>query len=144
MGVPQYAKIKEAAVCVLWYMSQVEVHNVNTRNPPTGMEPGTKSAFAPGSPVCEGYPTAADFCAVNLHFIETSYPEIYLHGNGQYMDALNYEVGDALEAGKEPQQAMDDVAKKWDEITAQIGRDKQIEDWKAFLNENFHYMPPSQ
>ena len=39
-----------------------------------------------------------------------------------------YEVEEALEAGKDPQQAMDDVARKRDEITAQSGIDIQKAD----------------
>jgi multiple sugar transport system substrate-binding protein len=141
MGVPKASKNKDAAMCVIWYLSQPEVHDANTRNPPQGMDPGTYSAFAPGSLMCEGYPTAADLCVVNKQSIETGYPEIYLHGNGQYMDALNYEVGEALENGKDPQQAMDDVAKKWDEITEQIGVDIQKADWQMLLTGDMQYMP---
>ena len=50
-------------------------------------------------------------------------------------------MGEALENGKDPQQAMDDVAKKWDEITAQIGIDVQKADWQMLLTGDMLYMP---
>jgi len=141
MGVPKYAQNKDAALCVTWYLSQASVHDANAAIPATALDSGTKSSFAPDSKVCTAWPAARDMCTISVKSIETGFPEIYLHGRAEYMDAIMYEIGQALTTGKDSQQAMDDAAKKWDEITDNIGRDKQIADWKALLSGNMMYMP---
>jgi multiple sugar transport system substrate-binding protein len=141
MGVPTYAENKDAALCVTWYLSQAAVHDANAAIPATALDSGTKSSFEPDSAVCSAFPTAADMCTISVESIARGFPEIYLHGRAEYMDALMYEIGQALTAGKDPQQAMDDAAKKWDEITDNIGRDQQIADWNSLLSGNMQYQP---
>jgi multiple sugar transport system substrate-binding protein len=141
MGVPAFAENKEAALCVVHFMSQAFVHDGNSAIPATAIDSGTKSSFTADAEQCNLWPTANEMCAISKLSIETGFPEIYLHGREQYMDAIMYEIGLALVDGKDPQTALDDAAKVWDEITDTIGRDNQIADWNALLTGDMQYMP---
>jgi multiple sugar transport system substrate-binding protein len=61
------------------------------------------------------------------------YPEIFIPGAAQYEDSLDLHVNKALTGQETPQEALDAVAKEWDEITDSLGRDKQIELWGKAL-----------
>lgn len=61
------------------------------------------------------------------------YPEIFIPGAAQYEDSLDLHVNKALAGQETPQEALDAVAKEWDEITDKLGREKQIELWRKAL-----------
>lgn len=62
------------------------------------------------------------------------YPEIFIPGAAQYEDSLDLHVNKALAGQETPQQALDAVAKEWNETTDKLGRDKQIELWRKALD----------
>ena len=61
------------------------------------------------------------------------YPEIFIPGAAQYEDALDLHVNKALAGQETPKEALDAVAKKWEEITNNLGRQKQIDLWRKAL-----------
>jgi multiple sugar transport system substrate-binding protein len=61
------------------------------------------------------------------------YPDIFIPGAAQYQDALDLHVNRALAGEESPRAALDAVAKEWDRITRQLGRDRQIESWQQAL-----------
>jgi len=61
------------------------------------------------------------------------YPEIFIPGAAQYEDSLDLHVNKVLAGQETPQQALDAVAKKWNEITDNLNRKKQIELWRKAL-----------
>jgi multiple sugar transport system substrate-binding protein len=58
--------------------------------------------------------------SANEAFVVPSLP-----GYAEYMAALDREVGQVLDGHKEPQVALDEVARQWEAITAQYGIDSQ-------------------
>jgi multiple sugar transport system substrate-binding protein len=62
------------------------------------------------------------------------FPEIFIPGSAQYEDELDLEVNRALAGEITPQEALDNVAAKWNEITDTLGRDNQIAVWKQALD----------
>jgi multiple sugar transport system substrate-binding protein len=133
-GVPTYSENKDAALCVVWYLTQRDKHIEVSADPDTAIDSGTYSSFEPDSKQCTAFEAGQQWCEYSKESIETGFPEIFMKGRAEYMDALNYELGQVLTAGKDPQQAMDDAAEKWDEITDRYGRDAQIEDWAIQLD----------
>ena len=61
------------------------------------------------------------------------YPEIFIPGAAQYEDVLDLHVNKALAGQETPKQALDIVATKWNEITTNLGRDKQVKLWRKAL-----------
>ena len=133
-GVPKYSKNKDASLCVVWYLTQKDKHIEISANPDTVIDSGTFSSFEPDSKQCTAFDSGQLWCDFSKASIETGFPEMFLRGRAEYMDALNFELGQALTAGKDPQQAMDDAAKKWDEITDRYDRDQQKADWIKMLS----------
>ena len=50
--------------------------------------------------------------------------DLRVPGVNQYMSSLANGVADAISGQKQPQQALDDVTKEWNDITTQVGKDK--------------------
>lgn len=61
------------------------------------------------------------------------FPEIFIPGSAQYTETLDLEVNRALAGEITPQEALDNVAAKWNEITDSLGRDNQIAVWQQAL-----------
>lgn len=62
------------------------------------------------------------------------YPEIFIPGAAQYADTLDLHVNMALAGQETPQQALDAVAKEWNDITDRLGREKQTQIWRKALD----------
>lgn len=60
--------------------------------------------------------------------------DITLPGAGEYYQALDESVYKALKGSISPQEALNEAASKWEEITNKFDRNKQIEYYKASLN----------
>ena len=60
-------------------------------------------------------------------------PDPVLPGYGEYAQALEIELCNALTGQKSVQDALDDAAEAWDEITDAFGRAEQQEVWQNFL-----------
>lgn len=61
--------------------------------------------------------------------LQHGFPELTLPGTDQYMSALSAAVSNYLSGGGNAQSALDSVAKQWNDITNNIGRDHQKELW---------------
>jgi multiple sugar transport system substrate-binding protein len=132
-GVPEFAPNKDAAMCAVWFLSQPDMHLEIASTPGTAVDSGTISSFAEGSMQCELFEAGDEFCEISRVSVETGYPEMYIIGRPEYVEAINYEIGEVINSGKDPQQALDDAAKEWDAITDRLGREDQIEDWAKVL-----------
>jgi len=63
--------------------------------------------------------------------VEHCFPAIAMRGGAEYSGVLLEAVSAVLKGSKEPKQALDEVAKKWEEITERYGREGQIESWNS-------------
>lgn len=60
-------------------------------------------------------------------------PDLRIPGAFEYLDALDAGVTAALAGQSSPQEALDEVAEQWDEITERLGRDEQLDLYRASL-----------
>lgn len=63
--------------------------------------------------------------------VENCFPPISMWGGENYTMVLGEAVSAVLNNVQEPQEALDEVAEKWEEITERYGRDLQIESWNS-------------
>jgi multiple sugar transport system substrate-binding protein len=60
-------------------------------------------------------------------------PDLRIPGAFEYLDALDAGVTSALAGQQSPQEALDEVAQEWDEITERLGRKEQLKLYRASL-----------
>jgi tyrosyl-tRNA synthetase len=73
---------------------------------------------------------------VYLHetfYAETTLPYLRIPGSFEYWDILDKNLSAAMSGGKGAQQALDDTAASWEQVTDRIGRDKQKADYQAAI-----------
>ncbi|GAI07534.1 unnamed protein product [marine sediment metagenome] len=63
--------------------------------------------------------------------VENCFPPISIKGGAEYETVLGEAVTAVLNNVMEPQEALDEVARKWEEITERYGREEQIESWNS-------------
>ena len=54
-------------------------------------------------------------------------------GTFEYWDILDKNLSSVASGTKQPQQALDDTAAAWEQVTDRIGRDKQLKDYQAAI-----------
>jgi multiple sugar transport system substrate-binding protein len=134
IGVAADSGNKEAAYWVAKHISyDRSLENVSTAL--TGLDPYRTTHFE-NPQAYAMFPTVEE-AAAYLKGVEAAmadgYPEIFIPGAAQYEDSLDLHVNKALAGQETPQQALDAVAKEWNDITDRLGRDKQIELWLKAL-----------
>ncbi len=83
----------------------------------------------------------AEFMPVLLELTRNSFPDISLQGANEYLDNLNLHLQLAFAGEKDAEQALNDAADEWQQITQRIGRVGQIEAWRG---ERASYPQPIQ
>jgi multiple sugar transport system substrate-binding protein len=77
------------------------------------------------------WPTAKDYLETHKKAVETGYADLAILETYKYWDSAGRAVNAAI-GGKDPQQALDDLAAEWDQLTEQIGVDRQREAYTAW------------
>ena len=77
------------------------------------------------------WPTAKDYLQTHKNAVETGYADLAILETYKYWDSAGRAVNAAI-GGKDPQQALDDLAAEWDTLTEQIGVDRQREAYTAW------------
>ncbi|HEY8448353.1 MAG TPA: extracellular solute-binding protein [Thermomicrobiales bacterium] len=104
---------------------------------PSGMNPWRMSHFNAADWTIAGYPEA--FAQEYLDSIMNSYNhpnrivDLRIPGAGQYLIALEDEYTRAVAGEISAQEALDNAAAKWNEITDQLGREQQLALYQASL-----------
>jgi multiple sugar transport system substrate-binding protein len=104
---------------------------------PSGMNPWRMSHFNAADWTIAGYPEA--FAKEYLDSIMNSYNhpnrivDLRIPGAGQYWIDLEDEFTRAVAGEITPQEALDNAATKWNELTDQLGRDSQMTLYQASL-----------
>ena len=128
------SKNKDAAYWVAKHISyDRSLENVSTTL--TGLDPNRTTHFK-NPQAYKMFPNVAEAEAY-LKGVEAAladgYPEIFIPGAAQYADSLDLHVNKALAGQEKPKQALDAVAKEWNETTDKLGRQKQMELWNKAL-----------
>jgi multiple sugar transport system substrate-binding protein len=104
---------------------------------PSGMNPWRESHFDASEWTVSGFPE--EEAQEYLDSIRDSYNhpnrivDLRIPGQGQYFEALEASYTRAITGEVTAQQALDDAAARWDEITDTLGRERQIELYQASL-----------
>jgi len=61
-------------------------------------------------------------------------PDPIMPGYTEYTQALEIEISTFMTSDKSAQQALDDAASAWNDVTDGFGRDQQQQIWQNFLN----------
>lgn len=130
VGVTKDSKNAEAAYIALSYMLSPEVSTLLVLTPGGGMDFFRKSHFT--SPVAAQIAPKAYLKTYN-DVIGLIYPELRIPGGFEYYDTLDIAVQRALAGQVSPKEALDEAAKKWEEITTRFGRDKQRAKYRAAM-----------
>ncbi len=106
-------------------------------NPRSARQPYRKSQFADMAKWKEyGFtdPAKQYLNAVNETLAHPNVrPDLPDPGTARYYDALDEGIAQALSGWVSAQQALDDVAETWEDITNELGRDKQIKYYRDDL-----------
>ncbi len=106
---------------------------------PSGMNPWRESHFVPEEWEVTGFPV--DEAEQYLTSIQESYNhpnrivDLRIPGVGQYWGAAEAEWTQAITGAVSPQEALDNAARRWNEITDSLGRERQIEFYQASLGQ---------
>jgi multiple sugar transport system substrate-binding protein len=134
----------EATYSLLALMALKEVSLWNSQNGWTGVDPGFSYQFlAPnGEASVEDY-VAAGWDAGDVEsYTQAYYDNFYadtmltflrIPGTFEYWDILDKNLSAAMSGGKTAQDALDETATSWEQITDRIGRDSQLEAYQAAI-----------
>jgi len=133
------SKHKELAFAFASHMTSAEVTKPLTATSGVAVNPSRYSHFKdPSSWNKSGFSTESakaylDTITSSLANTNVQY-DITIAGAARYYQVADAYVYQALIGAMKPQEALDVIAKEWDKITDEIGRDKQIASYKAALN----------
>lgn len=77
-----------------------------------------------------------DFLAAHKQAMQTAIPDFYIEGRGRYIKNLETNILSVTRGDLSVREALDFTEKQWEKITDEIGRSKQIEQWR-FLKSQY-------
>lgn len=133
-AIPKYARNKEAATCVLEYVSHPDRALKIAIDPKTYVDPWRVSSFNLPEwlslwPEYESY--TRDYLKVMKETVELGLPDLQIPGSDAYVKAADAEISAAIAGKKSPREALNDAVNAWNEITNRFGIEQQKEYWKA-------------
>jgi len=142
--ISRQAKQPEAAYAFLSLMAIPPVSLWNAQHGWTGVNPGFRYQFLPpaGTAQVVDYMQAGwDRADVEdyLRAYQRTFtapamlPYLRIRGTPDYWSALDNELAATMGGRKTPQQALDDVAAAWERITDRLGRERQLELYRAAI-----------
>ncbi|MCA9863634.1 MAG: extracellular solute-binding protein [Thermomicrobiales bacterium] len=144
LGIPTYGPNKEAATYVAWFYSQPDVHTAMILDPNTGVDAYRLSSIQDPA-FAEKY--GADFVTTIEDSITVGFPDLQVPNAFEYYTSLNNQLREAVTGGKSVEDAMNQVAAEWNEITDRMGREAQAEAWNtaytAMKDAGITYIPLS-
>ena len=102
----------------------------------TGVNPSRFSQFEDVAPwVAAGFDEASaqDYLDAILTGINdpNAVLDLRITGSAEYLQTLDVEIARAIAGEVSPQEALDNVAAQWNEITDRLGRDTQLAQYRA-------------
>ena len=127
---------KEAALDFAAFMSAPEMVKKLAVMPDTGINPSRFSQLAEVDIWVEAgfdQESAEDYLDAIKNTINhpNAVLDLRITGSAEYLQTLDVEVSRAVAGEATPQEALDNVAKAWDEITDRLGRDSQLEQYRS-------------
>jgi multiple sugar transport system substrate-binding protein len=130
MGVSADSKNQEAAYLYAQWMNSKAQSLLNVMRPVGLRDPFRTSHY--NSPEYQAlWPTAPDYLKVLQEGAANGYADFSLIDTFKYQDAMSRAVISAI-GGTDPKEALDALAAEWDQLTEQIGVDKQREVYTAW------------
>jgi multiple sugar transport system substrate-binding protein len=135
IGVAADSDVKEAAMDFAAFMARPELVQVLAVTGGTGINPSRFSQLNDVEPwIAAGFDreSAEDYLEAILATINhpNAVLDLRIRGSAEYLQALDAEISRALVGELAPQQALDNVARSWDEITDRYGRASQLEQYR--------------
>jgi multiple sugar transport system substrate-binding protein len=139
--IPTNTKNMDAAISLADFMGSPETMTAISETPLSGVNPARVSTLQDVQGWMERakFPTEENAKAyvdsiLNSLLAENVVFQLRIPGYNQYENALELAVSEALTGQKSPQQALDDVAKAWNDITDRLGRQDQLKAYRASLS----------
>ena len=126
----------EAAYDFLSFLSRPENSYIAVTTAETGFNPYRKSHFEKlAGWYGYGFVQPKDYLGAIQATIAHSnvQPDIRIPGAFRYFEAIDVQLAMALAGAKTAKQALDDAAKEWEIITEDLGREKQLKNYRASL-----------
>jgi multiple sugar transport system substrate-binding protein len=147
-GIPKYSNNIEAAVRILEFYLQPDRSKAIALNPDTWSEPWRTSSFDP-EVWREQWPDDPEYgeAVINVmqETLELGVPDLQIPGQDEYVKVADAEISGALTGTKSAQQALDDAAAEWNNITDRLDRNQQLAYWtqqlQALRERGIEYRP---
>ena len=126
----------EAAYDFLSFLGSPENSYICVTTPETGFNPFRKSHFEKlAGWYGYGFVNPEDYLGAIQATIAHSnvQPDIRIPGAFRYFEALDAQLAMALAGAKTAKQALDDAAKEWEAISEDLGKEKQLKNYRASL-----------
>jgi multiple sugar transport system substrate-binding protein len=135
IGVSAKSKVKEAALDFATFMASPEMVKLLAVTPDTGVNPSRFSQLDDVDIwVKAGFDrdSAVDYLDAVKNTINhpNAVLDLRIIGAAEYLQTLDVEISRAVAKEINPQQAMDNVAKAWEEITNRLGRENQLKQYR--------------
>jgi len=138
IGVAANSDVKEAALDFAAFMARPELVRELATIPDTGINPSRFSQLDTEDVslwVESGFDEegAVDYLSAILEGINhpNTVLDIRIRGSAEYLSILDTEIARALVGEISAQEALDNVAAQWDEVTDRLGRDAQLEQYRS-------------
>jgi multiple sugar transport system substrate-binding protein len=123
LSVASTSKQKEQAYLFIQWLNSEEISNQRVQLPYTLRDPFRNSHYT-NPEYLSRWPDAKYYLKALQDASKTGLLDLSLIQTDKYEEALRQGIS-RLWAGEDPKKILDDVAKQWDEITQQVGVDKQ-------------------
>ena len=138
ISVASQSDAKECALDFAAFMARPELVKLLATQPDTGVNPSRFSQFNVDDVsgwVAAGFDEAGAVDYLNAILDGINDPnavlDLRIRGTAEYLSALDNEMARALVGEITAQEALDNVAATWNEITDRLGRDGQLEQYRA-------------
>jgi len=137
LSVASTSKQKEQAYLFIQWLNSEEISNQRVQLPYTLRDPFRDSHYT-NKEYLGRWPDAKYYLAALQDASKTGLLDLSLIQTDKYEEAIRQGIS-RLWAGEDPKKILDDVAKQWDEITQQVGVDKQKAVYSAWAAKSGAY-----
>ena len=95
---------------------------------------GTSDLWPTNAGIFKNFETAKNHLDAGLANVEVGYPQFFWEGAPEYADALGRQISKAIAGELTSQQALDEAAEEWVQITQKLGIDSQKAQYKNFID----------
>jgi multiple sugar transport system substrate-binding protein len=134
LAIPRASRSQEAAFQVIRHMTSPDVSLRWISTPVTGLDPYRYSHIERLDEWTLQWDGMAQYADGLVRNIENAYPELTLPGAIDYMQMAAEQFQRAARGEISPQEAVDNAAGMWNELTDRLGRDRQMEIWRMTLD----------